>query len=166
MFRGVIRHTPLIAVDLLIRDPAGHLLVGERKNDPAKGLLFVPGGRIRKNETLVTAFERILQTETGLSVPFEQTTFYGVFEHFYDTNTFGDPDYGTHYVVLAYELRLNDRRQVSLDDQHTGAAWAPSFNELMHPNNEPISVDGSNPRRFEWITDMKKPALLARAFVI
>jgi colanic acid biosynthesis protein WcaH len=137
IFRNVVRHTPLISIDLLIRDPAGHLLVGERKNDPAKGSLFVPGGRIRKNETLVEAFERILQIETGLNIPFERATLFGVFEHFYDTNTFGEPGYGTHYVVLAYELRLTEHHRVSLDDQHMGATWAQSFNQLMHPNNEP-----------------------------
>jgi len=41
------------------------LLVGLRTNEPAKNYYFVPGGVIRKNETIELAFERILKAETG-----------------------------------------------------------------------------------------------------
>jgi colanic acid biosynthesis protein WcaH len=40
--------------------------MGWRGNDPARGTWFVPGGRIRKNEKIADAFERIIRTETGL----------------------------------------------------------------------------------------------------
>jgi colanic acid biosynthesis protein WcaH len=32
-------------------------------------------------------------------------------------------DFGTHYVVLAYELRLDCRPTITLDDQHNEHRW-------------------------------------------
>src|SRR5215213_4859676 len=104
-FVTVIRCAPLVSIDLVLRDPAGRVLVGRRKNEPARGTLFVPGGAIRKGERLDKVFQRILAAETGLSACRSDARFLGVYEHFYDTNRFGDLGYGTHYIALGYELR-------------------------------------------------------------
>ena len=119
----IIRFAPLVAVDLIIRDPLGKVLVGLRANEPAKDFYFVPGGRIRKGEKLSDAFERILRSETGLDASFHKTSFMGVYEHFYTTNRYDDPDYGTHYVVLAYSLSLSQSPPIVLDSQHTADEW-------------------------------------------
>ena len=88
-FAHIVRHAPLVSIDLLIRDQAGNVLVGLRRNRPAQATYFVPGGIIRKNETISAAFGRIIKTEVGLTTPFHEAKFIGVFEHFYDENTFG-----------------------------------------------------------------------------
>ena len=59
-FTFVVRNAPLVSFDIVIKDPDGNVLVGMRTNEPAKGKYFVPGGIIRKNETLADAFARIL----------------------------------------------------------------------------------------------------------
>jgi hypothetical protein len=64
-FAHVIRLAPLVSIDLIIRDGEQNILVALRTNEPAKGLYFVPGGRIRKDETIANAFVRILANETG-----------------------------------------------------------------------------------------------------
>ena len=51
----VIRLAPLIAIDLVIRNARDEVLLGLRKNEPAKGCYFVPGGMILKNERLADA---------------------------------------------------------------------------------------------------------------
>src|SRR4051794_41167699 len=99
-FAHVVRNAPLISIDLVLRDPERNVLVGLRTNEPAKGFYFVPGGVIRKNETIKDAFERILLAETGCRALLSDARFIGVFEHFYEVSRFGD--YGTHYVVLSY----------------------------------------------------------------
>ena len=43
-FIFVVRHVPLVSFDIIIKDPAGNVLVGLRTNEPAKGKYFVPGG--------------------------------------------------------------------------------------------------------------------------
>ena len=60
----VIRLAPLIAIDLIIRTARDEVLLGLRKNEPAKGCYFVPGGVILKNEQLAEAFARLIKNET------------------------------------------------------------------------------------------------------
>ena len=121
-FSCVVRRAPLPSIDLIIRDSDRRVLVGLRTNEPAKNFYFVPGGVIRKNETIELAFARILRAETGCRGNHGDARFLGAFEHFYPTNRFGDPAYGTHYVVLAYELQL-DRPEIVADAQHSEFKW-------------------------------------------
>jgi len=51
-FMEVIERTPLVSIDLVIRDSKNRILLGRRKNEPAKGKWFVPGSRICKGESL------------------------------------------------------------------------------------------------------------------
>src|SRR5436190_16637253 len=97
IFRHIVRHTPLVSIDLIIEDESGHVLVGLRNNEPAAGVYFVPGGVIRKDETVQAAFRRIVVAETGLEIEIAEAEFLGVFEHLYDTNRFREPGFGTHY---------------------------------------------------------------------
>lgn len=119
----IVRHAPIVSIDLIIRDADGNVLVGRRRNEPAKDCYFVPGGRIRKGETIAAAFTRILMAETGLSVGFGTARLLGAYQHFYATNRLGEPGYGTHYVVLGYEIRLAARPSIRLDDQHDTCKW-------------------------------------------
>jgi len=130
-FESVIRLTPLVAIDLVVRSPEGKVLLGRRTYEPAKNLFFVPGGRITKNETRSAAFQRLSQEELGIRLELEKGRFLGVHEHIYQTNRFSKRGFGTHYVTLAYELNL-DLQTASLPrDQHGEYVWmAPS--ELLN----------------------------------
>ena len=104
-FKSVIQHTPLISIDLIVRNEQDEVLLGKRVNAPAKDYWFVPGGRVRKNETLDDAFIRLVKEELGIESGMTRADakFIGVFEHFYDDCVFGD-GISTHYIVLAYEI--------------------------------------------------------------
>jgi GDP-mannose mannosyl hydrolase len=139
-FAHIVRHAPLVSIDIIIKDDEYNVLVGLRTNEPAKDCYFIPGGIIRKNETIGNAFTRILAAETGYQAKSSEANFLGVFEHFYETNRFGSPDYGTHYVVLAYELKLGHRPSVDRDPQHSEFRWM-SENDIVsstkvHPNTK------------------------------
>jgi colanic acid biosynthesis protein WcaH len=121
----VIRLAPLIAIDLIIRDARDQVLLGLRKNEPARGCYFVPGGMIVKNERLADAFARLAKNETDHTASFADARLIGVFEHFYDNNRSGDRGYGTHYVVLGYELRWPSAAVPRPDDQHSELRWWP-----------------------------------------
>jgi colanic acid biosynthesis protein WcaH len=122
--REIIHFTPLVSIDLVIENQAGQILLAQRNNEPAQGYYFVPGGMIRKDETRGQAFQRILLRETGLTGDIFRAVFLGVFEHHYQSNRFGDPAFGTHYVVLGYHLKLDEDPQIVLDDQHSQYRWA------------------------------------------
>jgi colanic acid biosynthesis protein WcaH len=132
-FACVVRSAPLVSIDLILRSPDGKILVGRRENEPAKGTYFVPGGIVRKDETLDHAFERILWSETGLRQARSMARFLGVYEHFYTTNRYGDPSYGTHYVVLGYELRPRESDEVRRDNQHSEFRWMTPEDLLKAP---------------------------------
>ena len=65
-FSTVIKSSPLVSIDLVVINPDGQALLGQRLNRPAKGFWFVPGGRILKNESLGNAFKRLTLEELSL----------------------------------------------------------------------------------------------------
>jgi colanic acid biosynthesis protein WcaH len=136
----VVKLTPLVSLDLIIENGAGKILVGMRNNEPARGFLFVPGGRILKNERVAKAFERIAKDELGIEAKYQDTEFIGVFDHIYDTNFAHREGFGTHYVVLAYRFKIDDNIDITADDQHSKLLWLDKTeilkNEKVHPHTK------------------------------
>lgn len=125
----VVRNAPLVSMDLIVRDAQRRVLLGLRRNEPARGFWFVPGGTIRKNERLDAAFSRVAQDELGLQATRAQVLLLGVCEHLYDDNFAQASGFGTHYVVLAYELSV-PQKFAPPPDQHHDWRWA-SVAELL-----------------------------------
>jgi colanic acid biosynthesis protein WcaH len=119
----VIRLAPLVSIDLIVRDATDRVLLGLRNNEPAKGYFFVPGGIILKDEPLSEAFARIIKKEINYPGTLKQAKLKGAFDHFYETNRAGEPGYGTRYVALAHEVRLQDTSCVAPDTQHSEYGW-------------------------------------------
>jgi colanic acid biosynthesis protein WcaH len=122
-FKTVIASTPLISIDLVVKNTKGEYLLGYRNNRPAQGFWFVPGGRILKNETMDDAFIRLCKNELGVSLIRQQANFLGPFEHFYSDYVFGE-DVATHYVVLGYALTIDIDLASLPQDQHNQYRWA------------------------------------------
>jgi len=123
-FEFIVRNAPLCAIDFVIRDPDGAVLLGARNNEPAKGFYFVPGGRIRKDERLAEAFRRIIEAEISIKAEISEARYLGVYEHFYKTNKFENAKFGTHYICQAYEILLSYRPTIFGDHQHSEFQWA------------------------------------------
>jgi colanic acid biosynthesis protein WcaH len=138
-FAEVVANAPLVAIDLIIESQEGEVLLGLRRNPPAQGCWFVPGGRIRKGETLDGAFARITLEELGQAYGRSQARFIDVFEHFYDTNFRGTAGETTHYVVHAYRLRV-DREALRLPaQQHSQYAWMTPQGALTRADVHPYT---------------------------
>jgi colanic acid biosynthesis protein WcaH len=119
----VVENAPLVSIDLIVKNDRDEILVGLRKNEPARDFWFVPGGRILKEERIAQAFERIACEELGLNLTYEDAGFVGVFEHFYPSNFTQKGSFGTHYVALAYQITT---AETSLDlpkAQHSRYKW-------------------------------------------
>jgi colanic acid biosynthesis protein WcaH len=132
-FDTAVRVTPLVAIDVIVRSPDRRVLLGRRKNEPAKGTFFTTGGRITKNETLAAAFRRISRAELGAAKEIKDARFLGVYEHFYTTNNHEQAGFGTHYVVLAYELTSPEHELPLPKDQHGEFVWLSEAELLCHP---------------------------------
>lgn len=122
-FLDIIDTTPLVAIDLIIENSAGNILLGKRVNRPAKNYWFVPGGRIRKNEKIADAMLRISSAELGSAIAIEKTHLLGNYDHIYDDNAFAKQGINTHYVVLAYKAVLPSDAVITPDEQHSEFKW-------------------------------------------
>ncbi|MCU4675019.1 GDP-mannose mannosyl hydrolase [Catenovulum sp. 2E275] len=130
VFKTVIANAPLISIDLIIENAQSEFLLGKRINKPAQNYWFVPGGRIYKGETLEAAFSRITKAELGNTIVFDKAVFEGIYQHFYD-DSFVENSISTHYIVLAYKLKLNE---VQLNNaQHESYHWF-SLSEIKDSN--------------------------------
>ena len=122
-FIAIIDATPLVSVDLILHNTRGEILLGKRNNKPAQGYWFVPGGRIRKNETIDHAIERIAEKELGLNLKRNEMTLLGVYDHIYEDNYLGQANVNTHYVVLGFQATIENRYEFTADEQHEALRW-------------------------------------------
>lgn len=121
-FETIIASTPLISIDLIVKNEQGQVLLGKRNNQPAKGFWFVPGGRVLKDEPLEQAYNRLLMDELGIRQT--EAKFLGVYQHFYD-ESFISENISTHYIVLAYEVMFTSNEFFELlpKEQHSDYQW-------------------------------------------
>ncbi|WP_227357580.1 NUDIX domain-containing protein [Haladaptatus salinisoli] len=124
----IVENVPLVSVDLVIRHDGG-IVLGFRKNEPAKGEWFVPGGRVFKNEKLNDAVARVAKEELGTTVTIERQL--GVYEHFYETSEVAGVE-SKHYLANAFLVKT-DTDKLDTDDQHAEfRVFHPPFDEAVH----------------------------------
>mgnify|MGYP001454105799 CR=1 FL=1 len=134
-FQIIVKHSVLFAIDFIIRDENSKILLAKRLNKPASGYYFTPGGRVFKNETLQEALERILKAELGLNTSdLKNMKYSGIYEHFYDDNVFGNPDFDTHYIVVALEFDLVNKQNILIDKQHSEYYFFSIMEVINSPN--------------------------------
>jgi colanic acid biosynthesis protein WcaH len=134
-YATITRLSPLPAIDLVVHG-GGAVLLGRRRNRPAAGWWFMPGGRVRKDERLAEAFARICANETGIAVPFAAARFLGVVEHFYAENA-QDGRWGTHCIALVYAVAAPPARAVAAAAQHSACEWWPADRWSASPEVHP-----------------------------
>ncbi|MCD0491982.1 GDP-mannose mannosyl hydrolase [Chromobacterium violaceum] len=133
-FMHVVKHAPLISIDFIIENENGEYLLGLRKNQPAAGYWFVLGGRIRKNESIDSAFLRLSNEELGIAIERSEAKPFGVWEHFYNTNAYEEEGFGTHYIVLAYKIKLSLHLSTLPNLQHTEYRWIKRAEVIEDPS--------------------------------
>ena len=128
-FKTVVKNTPLISIDFIVKNDENKILLGRRVNKPAKDFLFTLGGRVYKNEKLEDAKNRIVKDEIDLDLKTLDPKFIGVYEHFYE-DSFVNDDISTHYVNLAYEINISYMQDLP-KKQHDDYVWL-SLDELLN----------------------------------
>lgn len=116
----MLRAMPVVSVDLIVNDEHGQVLLGKRRNRPASGYWFVPGGRLFKREDLDTAVRRISRQELGQELALVRVL--GVYHQRYPDN-FQDDSYDSHYVTFAVSVVAIEARPMGGDDQHEEFRW-------------------------------------------
>jgi len=73
LFYYVSRITPLVNVDLLIKDEKGRTLLSWRNDQYCGQGWHVPGGIVRFKETLETRVKKVAEVEIGADISFDMT---------------------------------------------------------------------------------------------
>jgi 8-oxo-dGTP diphosphatase len=112
---------PAIAVDCVIFDKEGRLLLIQRKNEPFRGKYALPGGFVEYGETIEAAARRELSEETRLKV--RQMHLVGIYS---------DPkrDPRGHTISIAYVAVATRSARVSAGDDAASAAFVSEWRKL------------------------------------
>lgn len=71
VFYYISRTTPMVNVDLLIKDENGRTLLAWRDDQYTGKGWHIPGGIVRFKETLETRIKKVIETEIGAEVKFD-----------------------------------------------------------------------------------------------
>jgi colanic acid biosynthesis protein WcaH len=127
LYQQIHSSMPIPCVDaVIIHD--GQVLLGQRNNKPAQGQWWLPGGRVRKGETLQAAITRKVKEETGLNL--ETIKQIGTGETIFPDGPFGEP---TH-TINTYFLAIPHTPITLIPDlQHDNLQWFSDLPENIHP---------------------------------
>uniref|UniRef100_A0A6C0ELM0 Nudix hydrolase domain-containing protein n=1 Tax=viral metagenome TaxID=1070528 RepID=A0A6C0ELM0_9ZZZZ len=132
-YLSAIKLTQVVSIDLVVRDNKGNVLLGKRRNRPAQGYYFVPGGRVFKNESIQDGLARVVHSELGYCD--YTANFRCISDHIYEDNFLNAVDnYGksvpTHYVCVAFDLVVLGLEENVFKIQHEDIKWMTE-KELM-----------------------------------
>lgn len=103
---------PVVGVGAVVVDE-GRILLVQRSRDPGAGLWAVPGGKVRRGETMREAVRREVAEETGLDVVVGDVVWVGEVI-----------DAGHHLVLVDFAAALVGGSLVAGDDAGD-ARWVP-----------------------------------------
>ena len=108
LYRIIKSVLPVFCIDLLVFNPVKRtVILCKRNNEPAKGMWWLPGGRLQKGEETLDAVGRIAKEELGIvAVTYQEIGFYNL--------QLGD----VHTPLLAVLVR-SQNENVALDNQHS-----------------------------------------------
>jgi 8-oxo-dGTP diphosphatase len=120
---------PLVGVGVVIVSDGAILLV-QRGREPGIGLWAVPGGKVRRGETMRDAARREAREETGLDVEVSDVIWVG--EHIDDDHHLVLVDFAASVIggILAAADDADDVRWVSLADT-SGYPLTPTMYDLL-----------------------------------
>ncbi len=116
LYRRIIDAIPILCVDIVLKDGDRFLLV-KREREPLKGRWWVPGGRVLKGETIITAARRKIREELGARAEILEPL--GYYEKLFKKNEFG-VESGIHTLSIVVSARPLTSK-IRLDYQ--SSAW-------------------------------------------
>ncbi len=130
LYSQCVANLPITTVDVVVVAPDNSVLLCKRLNEPARGLLYTPGGRQFKNEKLHQAAERILRTELGI-VQIPELQYIGVIDEMFDVSAFAG--ISAHCTNIYFGCRLSKETPLVLDSQHSEYGWFKPNDPTLHP---------------------------------
>lgn len=117
LYTQILQVMPIPCVDLLVADGAGNVLLLLRKNEPAAGQWWFPGGRVLFGEKREDAARRKLEEECGLVAT--QLQEIGTFDLLLNTGQ----DARVHFITTLFKVQMARGSVIRLDHQSHEARW-------------------------------------------
>ncbi|MBI5401658.1 NUDIX domain-containing protein [Candidatus Wolfebacteria bacterium] len=131
IYNQITKLLPIPCVDLVIVYK-GKFLLGKRINEPAKGLWFILGGRILKNETLENAAIRKAKEEVGIKIGKKDMKFLATKETMFRGKKSGD----RHTINSIFVVRLRKFNEIDLakadKNQNSEFGWFSKADKKWH----------------------------------
>jgi colanic acid biosynthesis protein WcaH len=128
LYHQILQNMPIACVDIAVVANGSVLLV-ERKDAPARGQWWVPGGRVLKGERMRETAGRKAREEVGIEChvgPIIHTD-----ETIFPDGPDGIPVHSINSCFLVYPV--GDSVRVCLDDHHGGWRWVAGLEAGLHP---------------------------------
>jgi colanic acid biosynthesis protein WcaH len=130
LYNEILRNVPIACVDIAVVANGAVLLV-RRKDPPAQGAWWVPGGRVLKGERMKETARRKALEEVGVDChvgPIIHTA-----ETIFPDGTGGIPVHSINNCFLLYPVEDSAAVRVRLDDHHSGWRWVHEVGDDLHP---------------------------------
>ena len=119
LYNKILRLMPIVSVEAVIV-MGNALLFLKRKNQPAKGQWWFPGGRIHKGESFEETLYREVKEETGLQIIAH--SFIGVYSRVFPER---------HGITIIYLCKC--KGPVTLDNEHSEYKLFKNTPSDLHP---------------------------------
>ena len=123
-YSQIVRHVPILCVDLLIKDESERYLLLKRKSEPLKNEYYLPGGRVFLGEKLEDAARRKAREETGVIVS-GKLVIAGIYEDFFSQSSFGEHRY--HTLSMVFRCSVKNDYGIVLNDQSNDWKFSPDL---------------------------------------
>ncbi len=135
LYSQILQAMPIPCVDLLVVDDAGRVLLLLRRNEPAAGQWFFPGGRVLFGELRHDAAKRKLEEECGLiAMRYGEI---GTFDIVFDSGS----TKRAHSITTLFKVEVGTGCDVRLDHQSHEFRWL-SPREWLGRELHPFVRDG------------------------
>jgi colanic acid biosynthesis protein WcaH len=141
-WKSMVRHGVTPSMNMIVNDGNDAFLFLLRGNEPAKGQLWIPGGRIRNGETTLHAIHRLMLGEVG------------VHPDHYDVNMVSD----RHNEELFHVKHMDQAHARARygDEVETVHYWGGVSYVTLKPGAAPeITLDDQS-HAFHWLKELPK----------
>lgn len=130
LYDQILRSVPIACVDIAIVSDGSILLI-KRRDPPALGQWWVPGGRVLKGERMRETARRKAREEVGIAChvgPIIHTA-----ETIFPDGPRQIPVHSINSCFLLYPVEVVSKVRVELDRHHADWMWVNAVPEDVHP---------------------------------
>ena len=128
IYKKFLENMPIFCIDFLIHCDS-HFLLLKRNEEPLKGVFWMPGGRLQKNETIENFLIRVQSREIGRY--FKNYNLIGFSNYFFK---YSINSRATHTPTLLFEIDTKSKFNPKIDKTHTEYSWSKDLPKELIEN--------------------------------